>query len=393
MSFYIKNITRCSLCEKLIANFKESLLLPYLADPDSPLASFVRNYVHRTCFDAWEEHDNFVQGSFELEERMIEKGYYEKVILYDRYCIIDYKKQEDVYHIIDCYSILEIRITIGQARKLGAFFEKIKTGEHPRLEVETLVFTVKDKDVLVADHDEGRMKDEIKIPHSRINDYIFILNYIKRYNESHDLLYHYNEEGYEGYDLSEVQLLEEKNADRIEGLKALLHSYDRYIAYQAMLILVSWAIPEGFETLDRFMTEKWEEKEDFEPHRLYGEDNVFDVMANALHIATFNGKTEQELYPYIKRFLDLYGEKFFESNLKMFLLKADCRPIFREIEQAMKSALQHERYYQASQLFPVLVHYDRNTFNEYKDVFIPLISFDNRITCNMEEAGKIGGKD
>ncbi|MEE6129888.1 hypothetical protein V2E39_20990 [Chryseobacterium arthrosphaerae] len=392
MSFYIKNITRCSLCGELIGGFKESLLLPYIADPDSPLASFVRNYVHRKCFNSWEEYDDFIQSSFELEERMIQRGNYEKVILYDRYFIIDYRKQENVYHIRDCHSISEIRISIGQAGKLGDFFEKTKTGVHAQLEVGKLIFTAKDNEVMIVNHDEGEMGDEITIPHSRINDYIFVFNYIRRYNEKNDLLYYYNEEGYEGFDLSEVQLLEQKNADRVEGLKELLYSYDRYIAYQAMLILVSWAIPEGFEFLNRFITEKWAEKENFELHRLYGEDNVYDVMANALYIATFNGKTEQELYPYIKRLLDLYGNSFFESDLKEFLLKKDCRPLFREIEQAMKNALQNKRHYQASQLFPVLVHYEKSIFDEYKDTFASLIHLDNRITYNIEEAGKIREK-
>lgn len=135
-------------------------------------------------------------------------------------------------------------------------------------------------------------------------------------NKLHELLYYYNEEGYEGYDLSEVQLLEKKDVDRIEKLKLLLHDDNQYTVYQAMLILLAWSIPEGFEMLDRFIHEKWDEKENFEPHRLYNEDNVYDVITNALYIATFNGKSDQELYPYIRQFLNSYGDKFFESNLK-----------------------------------------------------------------------------
>lgn len=208
-------------------------------------------------------------------------------------------------------------------------------------------------------------------------------------NELHELLYHYSEEGHEGYDLSEVQLLEKKDSDRTEQLKQLLHHENRYIAYQAMLILLAWAIPEGFALLDRFIAEQWDEKESFEPHRLYNEDNVYDVITNALSISTFNGKSEQELYPYISQFLNRYGEKFFESQLKDFLLKKNCRPLLQETEQALQSALNHKRYYQASQLFPVIVHYDRNTFSQYIDVFRPLISLDKRIAYNTEEAENI----
>ncbi|KAA2223861.1 hypothetical protein [Chryseobacterium sediminis] len=203
-----------------------------------------------------------------------------------------------------------------------------------------------------------------------------------------ELLYHYNEEGSEGYDLNEVQLLEKIDPDRVEKLKLLLHNDNQYIAYQAMLILLAWANPEGFKQLDRFIVEKWDEKESFEPHRLHSEDNVYDVITNALYIATLNGKTEQEIYPYIKHFLSIYGDKFFESNLKDFLLKKNCRPLLKEVEQAIDHALENKRYYQASQLFPVMVHYDKNTFNKYKDIFSPLTSEDNRIVYNIEEAEK-----
>lgn len=207
-------------------------------------------------------------------------------------------------------------------------------------------------------------------------------------NELHEILYYYNDEGYEGYDLNEVQLLEKKDSNRIEKLKQLLHHEDRYMAYQAMLILLAWGIPEGFELLDRFIAEKWDEKESFEPHRLHNQDQVYDVITNALYISTFNGKSEQELFPYIKQFLLLYGDRFFESHLKDFLLKKDCGPLLTEIEQAMRTALENKRYYQASQLFPVLVHYDKSRFNAYIDVFRPLISKDNRIAYNMDEAEK-----
>lgn len=211
-------------------------------------------------------------------------------------------------------------------------------------------------------------------------------------NQINEILYHYNEEGYEGYDLSEVQLLRNKDIDRIEKLKSLLDNDNQYIAYQAMLILLAWAIPEGFQQLDRFISEKWDEKESFESHRIHSEDNVYDVITDALYISTMNGKTEEELYPYIKHFLSIYGNKLFESNLKDFLLKKNCRPLLKEIEQATQDALQSKRYYQASQLFPVLVDYDKNSFNQYVDVFNSLINEDDRISYNIDEAQAIKTK-
>ncbi|PTT67574.1 hypothetical protein, partial [Chryseobacterium sp. HMWF001] len=203
-------------------------------------------------------------------------------------------------------------------------------------------------------------------------------------NEIYDTLYYYSEDGEEGYDLTEVQLLGKTDENRVEKLKHLLQHKNPYISYQAMLILVAWAIPEGFVQLDRFISEKWDEKHSFEPHRIYNEDNVYDVIVDALYISTLNGKEEQELYPYVKHFLSIYGDRFFESCLKDFLLKKDCKPLLKEIEEAMKSALKNEKYYQASQLFPVIVHYDKHRFEEYFEVFSSLLKDDKRIGYNIE---------
>lgn len=87
--------------------------------------------------------------------------------------------------------------------------------------------------------------------------------------------------------------------------------------------------------------------------------------------------------------MNIYGDHFFESNLKEFLLKKNCRPLLQEIEQAMQSALKNKKYYQASQLFPVIVQYDKDGFNKFIDIFNDLISQDNRISYNIEEAKKI----
>lgn len=208
-------------------------------------------------------------------------------------------------------------------------------------------------------------------------------------NEIYDTLYYYSEDGEEGYDLTEVQLIGKTDENRVEKLKLLLQHKNPYISYQAMLVLLAWAIPEGFQQLDRFISEKWDEKHSFEPHRIYNEDNVYDVIVDALYISTFKGKEEQELYPYVKHFLSIYGDRFFESCLKDFLLKKDCEPLLKEIEEAMKSALRNKKYYQASQLFPVIVHYDKHRFEEYFEIFSSLLNDDKRIRYNIEEAKKI----
>lgn len=184
MSLYIEKTTKCSICEKVIDNFKESVLLPYtLPDQNSTFTHFVKSYVHRNCFNNWDKHDDFVRSSFGLGERMIQDGYYENVILYDKYFIIDYKKQEGFYHIIDFYSIFEIKINIEQVKTIYDFFEKGLNGDNTKLEFGNLMFNIKNRDILVTDYDRDKINDEITIPHSRIYDYTVVLKYILQQNE------------------------------------------------------------------------------------------------------------------------------------------------------------------------------------------------------------------
>ncbi|MDR6156914.1 hypothetical protein QF023_000430 [Chryseobacterium sp. SLBN-27] len=94
MSFYIEKTTKCLICGESIDGFKEAVLLPYIiSDRDSSLLPFVKKYVHRKCFDNWNKRDEFVQSSFKLGENMIQEGFYDNVIFYDKYFIIDYQKK------------------------------------------------------------------------------------------------------------------------------------------------------------------------------------------------------------------------------------------------------------------------------------------------------------
>ncbi|ASK32139.1 hypothetical protein CEY12_19440 [Chryseobacterium sp. T16E-39] len=208
--------------------------------------------------------------------------------------------------------------------------------------------------------------------------------------ETYDTLYYYDEEGEIGYDLSEVMLLDNVNdTDRIHKLVQLLSSDDKEIIYQAILILVSWNKKEGFSKLQQFINERWDNIENFDPHRIYGRDMVYDKFSHALKISVFNGNTETQLMPYINRFLELYHEVFFESFFKDLLLSLNTLNLYlAEIEKAVLKTVKAGEPYQASQLFPVLVKADRSYFEKYKVFFEDLSLKDDRIVYNIEEAQK-----
>ncbi|AUC76464.1 hypothetical protein CW732_12615 [Olleya sp. Bg11-27] len=206
-------------------------------------------------------------------------------------------------------------------------------------------------------------------------------------NEIYETLYTYtDEDGNQGEDLREVQLLESFSQERIERLANLTNNEDKYIAYQAMLILLSWGIDVGFKKLDDFIENNIDELVEFEPHRIYGEDNVYDVISDALYISTYNTNDEDKIVPYIKIMLAMYGNKFFESRLKYVLLKLqNTSVLIPNIKKAIEAAIANERYYQASQLLPVIAKYEEEALDQYVKELSFFTKYDNRISYNLKE--------
>lgn len=176
----------------------------------------------------------------------------------------------------------------------------------------------------------------------------------------YDALYYYNEDDEVGYDLFNVQLLENINGERVELLKEILQNEDKYIAYQAMLILLAWNINEGYLTLSNFFSEKWFSGIEFEPHRIFGEDSVLDVIANAIDIGWSKQTDKSKFIEFYKIILSFYGSMYFEGKLKAILLKRQdlSQLLLSDIKIAIKSALKHNRHYQASQFLPVLYGFE-----------------------------------
>lgn len=202
----------------------------------------------------------------------------------------------------------------------------------------------------------------------------------------YNLLYRYEQDGEECFDLSEVQLLEFIDEKRTSNLIELLENDDKYIVYQAMLILIAWNIEEGFNKFNQFYSERWDKKLEFAPHRIWGDDNVYDIIAHAFSISLLNGNAKASLSKQIKKLLSIYGEVFFESNLKSLLLESEFFELLEEIESALNSTLEKKKYYQASQLFVVITKYSKEKYLIYKNIFSEFLLKDNRIQYNLEEA-------
>ncbi|UOQ52424.1 hypothetical protein [Hymenobacter cellulosivorans] len=187
--------------------------------------------------------------------------------------------------------------------------------------------------------------------------------------------------------LDEVQLLEPVPAGRIPPLVGLLTSADQYLAYQSGLILAAWGVKEGVTYLRQLVETRVDKTAVLEPHRLWGEDNVYDVIAEALSMAwRYSEYDKAEVAAILAQILTLYGECYFESKLKQVLLTSDLMELVPAVKQALQLALAHQRYYQASQLLPVLAKYDKAYALLLVAQFEQLLGQDKRIQYNLEEA-------
>lgn len=195
----------------------------------------------------------------------------------------------------------------------------------------------------------------------------------------------YTDETGEVVGLDEVQLLEPIPHERIPKLVDLLTGDDLYLAYQCGLVLAAWGVEQGVHYLRHLVAIRIDKLAEFEPHRLWGQDNVYDVIARALKIAVLSNYDKGEIIDIIKSILRLYGECYFESKLKYTLIKLNEPILLPDIKQAMQLALNHERYYQASQLLPVLAKYDNAYAFAQVTAFQKLIAKDKRIQYNLEE--------
>ena len=196
----------------------------------------------------------------------------------------------------------------------------------------------------------------------------------------------YTDETGEVVGLDEVQLLDPIPRERIPVLVNLLTGEDLYLAYQCGLVLAAWGVEQGVRYIHHLVTIRIDKLANFEPHRLWGQDNVYDVIARALSITLrFTDYNKEEIITALSEILSLYGECFFESKLKYALIDSDVSQLLLDIKQAMQSALSHERYYQASQLLPVLAKYDKVYAFAQIDMFQKLIAKDKRIQYNLEE--------
>lgn len=158
--------------------------------------------------------------------------------------------------------------------------------------------------------------------------------------------------------LDEVQLLDPPLEERVSALTVMLNSSDKYISYQSALILTAWGKYIGLQKVEEFIDKEVISNLGFSPHRITGEDNVYDELAYAIYLYELMEGDRENVVRLFKKLLALYSKYFFQSKLKHSLLTSDFFELVPAIECAINEAFTFGRIYQASQLLPVLTKFD-----------------------------------
>jgi len=162
--------------------------------------------------------------------------------------------------------------------------------------------------------------------------------------------------------LDEVQLLDDPSSERIHELEALLNDPNLYIRYQAILILTAWGFESGIHGAEIMISQGCVDGLNLSPHRITGKDNRFDDLAEAIHLYVLSGGSHNRALNAFKSLLGIYSQHFFESKFKRALLKHADVEISVYLAVAIKNCLQSCKFYQGSQLLPVLAKLEPHNF-------------------------------
>lgn len=155
--------------------------------------------------------------------------------------------------------------------------------------------------------------------------------------------------------LDEVQLLENPSLARVRTLESAFRGDDIELLYRAALVLSAWGNDKGLDAIERLVDSNVDRMGVNVPHRIYGYNNIYDEIANAVFLfGHSNGHRPSDKKRIYSKLLALYGPYDFESKIKHALLASDVRGLLPELQRAFERALELAKPYLASQLLPII---------------------------------------
>jgi hypothetical protein len=162
----------------------------------------------------------------------------------------------------------------------------------------------------------------------------------------------------------QVCLMEPTPIERIPAVLALLEKGDDYVRWRSAAVLCAWGQKVGFDYLMALAVNGAPESLAV-PHRIHGEDNFYDQLAQDIHFYGLETDNEDEIKKGLQVLLGRYSNNFFEGYLKMALLRRAAPDLLEATCQALEAAWAAGHQYQASQLLPVIYKTDEGLGKTY----------------------------
>lgn len=178
MPFFFPNSSSCSICESTIAKHKEAIVLGYIDHKIYPdFLKFVRSFVHRTCFETWDQKQQFVDASFELVK--LNKNNYFDVV---GPCLtINYGNNKII--LFDYYSIFEFEIPKERFKEIMQDFNSLIACSQDEMQFGEWNVSRKIDAYKLVEKKEGQVFDELWIAQIRFEEIINFLNELDNFEK------------------------------------------------------------------------------------------------------------------------------------------------------------------------------------------------------------------
>jgi hypothetical protein len=169
----------------------------------------------------------------------------------------------------------------------------------------------------------------------------------------------YDDENGKRIGLQKVQSKRPQLAERTPRIRLMLRHPDLYIVYEAARVLTAWGDEAGLDTLEHLVDIEIHTLGEFAPHRIYGYDNVYDMLAEAVsYVRLRRADKDAQCARIYEKLLALYGPCCFEGRLKWALLECTFTQLAGPIDYAVTRALDAGRNFLASDLLPPLARFN-----------------------------------
>lgn len=167
MTFFLKNKTTCKICNLLIEEHKNAVVLDYLSPEKYPeFIPYVRSFVHRSCLTKWNLRDAYVHAAFELVTDAFGENKITQAIYADDFVLIT--NLEELIILRDYYVLLEIRIDISDLKNFIVELKELINDFREQLIYDDWSISELSNELVYVKCKNGEEIGEVMIPRERI---------------------------------------------------------------------------------------------------------------------------------------------------------------------------------------------------------------------------------